>query len=252
MTMTLDNNGFATLPPESPARATVRFRSARRHSRIVRMLRRVIPIGSLVAFIGLIVLPFINPFGPLSGLSVGPINLSGSRVTMEMPKLTGFRKDNRPYEVTATSASQDIRKPNLVDLTDMKARLEMESSGWVRLESKKGTFDSQKEQMQLNGDIKVITDTGYQAFLKSADIDFKAGTILSREPVRVSMGETTITADTLDVTDNGKVIVFAGRVSTLISHGEQATVGGGPARGPGVSLQPAGSSAELPPTRTVQ
>ena len=35
---------------------------------------------------------------------------------MESPKLTGFRNDNRPYEVTATQALQDVKKPNIVEL----------------------------------------------------------------------------------------------------------------------------------------
>ena len=36
--------------------------------------------------------------------------------------LFGYRTDNRPYEVTATVAVQDVRKPNVVELSDMKAR----------------------------------------------------------------------------------------------------------------------------------
>ena len=34
---------------------------------------------------------------------------------MESPKLTGFKNDNRPYEVTASAATQDVRQPNLVE-----------------------------------------------------------------------------------------------------------------------------------------
>lgn len=197
------------------------FRAARRHSRVVRLLRKLIPIGSALALAVFVLGPLLNPFSAIGGLSMGPITLSGSKVTMEKPKLTGFRKDNRPYEVTAVSAAQDIRKPNIVELNTMKARLELESNGWVRLESKTGVFDSQKEQMQLTDQIKVATDAGYEAFLKSADIDFKAGTIRSKEPVQVNMGSIKITADTLDVSDNGKIIVFNGRVNTVIDNSEQ-------------------------------
>lgn len=218
MTMTLDSSGLMTGGAmRAGSRSASAFAAARRHSRFVRIVRRVIPIAAGLGFVSFVVAPLLNPFSAIGGLSMGPISLSGTKVTMENPKLTGFRKDNRPYEVTADSAVQDIRKPNVVDLNMMKARLDMES-GWVKLESKGGIFDSQKEQMQLSQDIKVSNKDGHEAFLKSADIDFKAGTIRSKEPVRVSMGSITINADSLDVSDNGKIIVFSGRVSTLIDN----------------------------------
>lgn len=223
MTMTLDSPGLMNgHSVAAGTRAASAFRAARRHSRVVRLFRKAIPVCAILA-LGVFVLgPILNPFSTIGGLSMGPISLSGSKVTMEKPKLTGFRKDNRPYEVTAISAAQDIRKPNVVELNMMNARLETEQGGWVRLESKSGIFDSQKEQMQLNDNIKVATDAGYEAFLKSADIDFKAGTIRSKEPVQVNMGTIRITADTLDVSDNGKIIVFNGRVNTVIDNSEQA------------------------------
>jgi lipopolysaccharide export system protein LptC len=222
MTLTLE---MPRLPGRRDSATATRdaaaFQAARRHSRVVSLLRKAIPIGSALAFALLVLAPILNPFSGIGGLSLGPISLSGSKVTMEKPRLTGFRKDNRPYEVTAVSATQDIRKPNSVELNLMNARVETESGGWVRLESKSGTFDSQKEQMQLNEQIRVATDAGYEAFLKTADIDFKAGTIRSKDPVAVNMGAIRITADTLDVSDNGKIIVFQGRVNTLIDNSEQ-------------------------------
>jgi lipopolysaccharide export system protein LptC len=223
MTMTFDTSvqigGAGVTAGTRDARA---FRAARRHSRVVRLFRKAIPVGAALSLAVFVLGPILRPLGAIGGLSMGPISLSGSKVTMEKPKLTGFRKDNRPYEVTAISAAQDIRKPNIVELNMMKARLETEQGGWVRLESKSGVFDSQKEQMQLTDQIRVATDAGYEAFLKSADIDFKAGTIRSKEPVKVNMGAITITADTLDVSDNGKIIVFNGRVNTLIDNSQEA------------------------------
>lgn len=221
MTLAFDHSRAAA-GGQTAIRAAAAFRAARRHSRVVRLLRRAIPVGAALGLAVLVLAPVLNPFRAIGNLSLGPISLQGSKVTMERPKLTGFRKDNRPYEVTAVSAAQDIRKPNLVEMNQMKARLELESGGWVRLESKTGIFETQKEQMQLSEQIKVATDAGYEAFLKSADIDFKAGTIRSKEPVEVNMGTITIKADTLDVSDNGKIIVFNGRVSTLIESSEEA------------------------------
>lgn len=230
-------------PREGAARAprSRAYAQARRHSRWVRWLKRAIPLGAVVGIGLVLAAAFLNPFGHLGGLTLGPLSLSGTKVTMENPKLTGFRKDTRPYEVTATAAMQDVRKPNVIELKDLKARVTMDDKGSLAwLEAAFGLFDTQKEQLELKQDVHVKTDGGQDAKLTSASIDFKAGTVVSREPVIVTFPGGTIEADALDVSDNGKVMVFDGRVRTLFEpRGD----------GPNAPLEPASAP---PPARTSQ
>lgn len=198
------------------------YTQARRHSARVRLLRRVIPIGAALAIALVITFAWLNPFGRAGGVSMGPFSLSGTKITMEHPRLTGYRKDTRPYEVTATAALQDVRKPTLIELNEMKARVAMDDSGaMVRLEAATGVFDTQKEQLELRQDVRVRTDSGQSALLKSASIDFKAGTVASREPVTVTLTNGTIDADGLDVTENGKMVSFIGRVHAVFDTVDQ-------------------------------
>lgn len=197
------------------------YAAALRHSTRVRFLKRAIPLGAfvsiaLVAFVGL-----FDPFGRLGGLELGPISLSGTKITMEAPKLTGFRQDARPYEVTAVSAVQDVRKPTIVELKELRARIGLDGERTARLEAATGIYDTQNEKLVLKEAVRVKSDAGYEAWLKSADVDFKAGTVVSREPVRVTMTGGSIEADTLDLRDGGKIIVFQGRVRTVFTP-EQA------------------------------
>ncbi|MGL4728691.1 MAG: LPS export ABC transporter periplasmic protein LptC [Bosea sp. (in: a-proteobacteria)] len=194
------------------------YAAALRHSRAVKVLRKAIPVICVAAVLGLLVAPYLNPFRAIAGVSMGPLSLSGGKVTMDNPKLTGFRKDNKPYELTAKTAVQDVRKPNVIELNGMNARLQMEQDQWVRLTAKAGVFDSQKEQMQLRGEVGLKTDTGYDVKLSSADIDFKAATVNSREPVTVTSGGTRIDSKALEVTDNGKVISFLGGVTAIVEN----------------------------------
>ncbi len=197
----------------------VAYRRAVRHSGRVRFLKKAIPIGASSAIVLVVVVSVFDPFGRMSGLTLGPINLSGTRITMEQPRLSGFRKDSRPYEVTAISASQDIKKPNIIELKDLQARVTLEGANNARLEAATGIYDSQKETLQLVDNVRVRSSSGYDAVLKSAQVDFKAGTVTSREAVRVAIDGGTIEADTLDISDNGKRIVFEGRVRTVLESG---------------------------------
>ena len=128
---------------------------------------------------------------------------------MESPKLNGFRNDSRPYEVTASAATQDILKPNLVELKDLRARIVTDDKGGAaRLEAAFGILNTEKEQMNLRQDVRVRTDAGQEVKLRSAFIDFKAGTVTSEEAVNVTLANGVIDASGLDVTENGKVAAF--------------------------------------------
>ena len=208
-------HGGPALEPAARSRA---FNKARRHSRWVRFAKVAIPLGAVVAMVLIGLFAYFNPFRKVEGLSVGSVAINGTNVTMESPKLTGFKNDNRPYEVTASAATQNVRKPNLVELKDLRARIVTDDKGSIaRLEASVGILDTQKEQMNLRQDVRVRTDSGQEAQLRSAFVDFKAGTVVSDEPVTVNIGNGVITATGLKVTDNGKVFQFKGRVSSTFA-----------------------------------
>jgi lipopolysaccharide export system protein LptC len=193
------------------------FNKARRHSRWVSFAKVAIPLGSLLGMAGVGLVAYYNPFKQIENLSFGSIGVSGTNVTMESPKLTGFKNDNRPYEVTASAATQDVRKPDLVQLKDLRARIVTDERGGVaRLRADSGVLDTKKEQMRLRENIVVTTDAGHEVRLRTAFVKFKAGSVVSNDPVTVSFGNGTIEAEGLDVADNGKVMSFAGRVRTVI------------------------------------
>ena len=163
---------------------------ARRHSAQVRWLRRAIPLGAAAAGLAIVVGTWLNPFADLGvSVSLGSIGVSGSKVTMESPRLSGYRsKDNRPYVVTAKAALQDVRKPFVIELQSMLGRLTTdESGGLAHIEATAGIFDTQKESLDLSQHIRLWTDKGQEARLTSAHVDFKAGTMHSREAVTVTM-----------------------------------------------------------------
>lgn len=228
----------------TPAQVRSRERAyaqARRHSRLVRFLKKAIPLGSIAAITVLVVIALAKPLAGIGGLSIGDIGLSGTKVTMSQPRLTGFQRDSRPYEVRATSATQDVRKPTIVELSELRARVTLDANGAVaNLEAATGVFDTAKEQLELNQDVRVRTNTGYDATLRSASIDFKAGTVRSREPVRVGLGTGVIEADTLDITDNGKSIAFIGRVRAVFQPSDDKPETADPRRS--TASQPTGST----------
>ena len=127
-----------------------------------------------------------------------------------------------------------------------------DSGARAHLEAAAGVFDTQKEQLELHGNIFVRTDNGQEARLKSAHIDFKAGTVVSREPVTVAFPGGSIRADALNVSDGGKVIVFEGRVRSEFRspEGGQAPAAGKAAQA--APFLPPPSAERGAPARTTE
>lgn len=212
---------MTTTGPAAPRTGRRSFAAARRHSRLVWFLKRAIPLGSSLAVLAVAVIGIFDPFRTIGAVSIGPVNLSGTRITMEQPRLSGFRaKDAKPYEVTAETATQDIRQPTIVEMTKLAARVELADNGLVRLEAEAGTYDTQQEQISLKRNVRVRSDKGYDVLFQSAFVDFKAGSVTSDDPVQVKFTEGTIAADRVRITDGGRVMTFEGRVSATFNPPE--------------------------------
>jgi lipopolysaccharide export system protein LptC len=196
------------------------FAVAARHTRRVRFFRRGIPVGCVAVIAISVTWAVFAPYTrSIANVAVGQVSVSGSRVTMEAPKLSGFRKDLKAFEVTAREAVQDIKMPTIIELQDLNARLETDPRQFARLQANQGVFDTAAEKLDLKGDVRVrMDDGGHRIDMRSARIDMKTGNVDSSEPVKVDSGNGTIEADTVQVRQNGKHIVFEGRVRSTFNH----------------------------------
>ncbi len=94
------------------------FQAARRHSRTVRLLRIVLPVAVVLVLAIVVLITYLNPLRMFAKLpiDVGNLVVSGTKITMEQPRLSGFTHDGRAYEVMANAAAQDVTKPDIVEL----------------------------------------------------------------------------------------------------------------------------------------
>ncbi len=208
----------ATMPALQPAPDDGTYSVAMRHSSRVRFMRKAIPVTCIAAVVGPIAWGVVAPFArSVADVKVGPISVSGTKVTMESPKLSGFKKDNKAYEVTALQAIQDLKQPSVVELNKLTARMEQDDKKFARLTSDWGKLDQTTDRLDLKGNVKVRTDNGYEADMLSARVSVKSGDVISTEPVTVRSQTGTISADRIEVRDNGKHAIFEGRVRSVFT-----------------------------------
>ncbi|WP_409410823.1 LPS export ABC transporter periplasmic protein LptC [Bradyrhizobium sp. sBnM-33] len=204
---------------QNPAFATgmeARFAAAARHSRMVRVLRVAVPAAVLLAMAGIVAISIFNPFR-ITGLSKLPVDIgnlvvSGTKITMETPHLAGFSTDQRPYDLWAKAAIQDLTNPDHVELQTLRAKVVMEDKSTVTMDARTGFFDSKQQMLDLRKDIFLQSSTGYEAKLSQAYVDINKGTVTSDEHVDVKLLNGTLTADRLRIINSGEVVRFEGNV----------------------------------------
>jgi lipopolysaccharide export system protein LptC len=218
----IDSLGGLPSPDRQQSYRADAFRAAGRHSARVRQLKRVMIIGSVAAVIAVVGIGIFDPFRHVPKVSFDDITLTGSKVSLQKPLVTGFRQDGRPYQIKAASMTQDLHTPTAFDLTTVEGVIGLADKGSVTITANSGIYDNTANYMVLNGDVHLKNDSGYEAFFQTAHIDFKKNDVVSDKPVKVLMNTTTVTADTLKVVDSGKSIIFDGHVKSLMIPPAQA------------------------------
>ena len=148
--------------------------------------------------------------------------------TIEMPeqivgsfsRIAGFDRENQPYEVTAKRGYQDKEKANLVHLESLVATFRRSSGQSFEVKSKTGVFDSKAKEMDLEGKVEIVEAGRFTATMEKAHIMMEKKNLVSNVPVVVEMGSGTIRANGLQITNDGKNILFLNGVKALFTETE--------------------------------
>ncbi len=205
------------------------FRSAQRNTRRVRMLRYALPSVAVLLVAVMFLSGLRSPLDFLpEGVNLDGLSFDGERVTMEGPHLTGFGNDGKGYDVRAERAVHVVTNPKVLELFEISGEMTEVTGRRTRLTADRGHFDGNQEFMTLSDGIEIDMDGGYRVFLDNADVDMAAGTVTTSDPVRILANGAELTADSLNITDGGKYLLFEGGVKMTIYPGTaqgQATTG---------------------------
>ena len=195
------------------------FRRAKRHSGLVRALRVGIPFGMALFFVVLGALVWFQPLRSLKSLpaSMEQVVVSGTKITMAAPKISGFTRDSRKYDLSARTATQDITNPDVLELHGIAAKFETVDNTKFDLTAATGVFARKTNLLTLRQDVVLVSSSGFEIRLDEARIDTVTTAITSDKPVRVTTSQGTINANRFEVRDGGDLIIFDGGVKALIA-----------------------------------
>ncbi len=224
----LDDNRGKTRPSRvrydpSVNRGEQAFAAARRHSRLVRRLKFVLPAMAIAAVALFWATVRFIPSDLAAIVSLPSIDAASHSIVMDKPHISGFEGTRRAYEVKADSAVQSLDDPKVMTFKAIDASVGLDAAGTAQIDATTGVYDAKDNTLVLKDGIAVKTTTGYWASFKDAVIDLTAGSLVSSKPVEIRTGEGTIRANSVEVSDRGKRIAFRNGVSvTYLPPGDLA------------------------------
>lgn len=201
--------------PAANQRSDTHFKQAQRHSSLVGMLKKALPVIALGLVAWFVIIGVLNTKS-IGNIEVESTGISNGMLVMEAPKMSGFNRDNRRYNLSASRAKQDLKSPNIIKMENLRATIPMQADTFADIKATTGLYNSDKEWLSLDKDIEINSQDGTKILLSTAEINLSKGRLVSNSQVSVSTPTTSITADQVEVIENGSFIIFEKNVRMTI------------------------------------
>lgn len=204
----IEMNGEA--PGERAARRAA-YAHALKHSRRVKRLKVLLPVGAVVVTLAFVAVSVVRSFLP-DNLEIGGATIEDGQIVMEKPAISGRNADGIAYSMTAARALQSITSPNIMRLQDITAQVPVNDQLLARVRAKGGIYDRTADTLDMTEPFSLNLSNGLVANFSSAKLDVKKGTLISDKMVSIAAPRATVVAQSINIEDKGQTIVFTGGV----------------------------------------
>lgn len=182
-----------------------------RYSRFVGMMKFLLPAFA-AALMGLVVVwPRLDPTATrfrVGYSEVAPADIENPQ--MVAARYTGVDSADRPFTVTADTATQVAADSPLVDLDTPQSDITLADGSWVTLSALAGMYNQNTHDLELRDEVNLFHDAGYEFHTSSAHIDLKRATAHGDAPVDGQGPFGHIRSQGFRVLERGKTVVFTG------------------------------------------
>ena len=133
-------------------------------------------------------------------------------------RVAGIDRENQPYVITAKKGYQDKETAELVHMEDLTGTFQRQSSQPFELFSKTGLYHSKVKEMDLEGNVRIVEKGRFTATMAKAHVELEKKNLVSDVPVVVEMDTGTITANGMQVSNDGNNIKFLNGVKARFNQ----------------------------------
>lgn len=204
----MDASAAPTLSRKSRAEP---YALALRHSASVRRLKILLPVLAVVISLAFVAVSWVRTMFP-DNLTIAGARIENGRVVMEKPAISGRNEDGVSYFMNARRALQAIINPSDIELEDIEAAVPVRGDLVARIKASGAKFDRDTDKLDMTAPFEVQLSSGLRVAFQSAHLDVRGGLLSSDNPVEVTSNGATLVANSLKITDKGRIIRFSGNV----------------------------------------
>lgn len=123
----------------------------------------------------------------------------------------GKSKSNRPFSVTALSATETKNNKDIIDLEEPQAEIELSEQTWIAVTAEHGIYDRKLDKVDLKGTVTVYHDNGLTFSTEEAAMDLQTNTASGAKPVMGKDETRELSAEGFEMLDDGATVLFKGR-----------------------------------------
>ncbi len=197
------------------------FRKAARHSRLVAILRKVLPVFAVVVLAAYFISSRLSVTVGDVTASISGVQVTDGALRMTKPKFQGTDKKNGAYVISAEYADQDLKNTKIIRLHAIKADLSTPTGSWSRMEATRGVYNNDSDRLVMLDKITVATSSGVTGELTYASLDTKDQILRAHQRVHFELPNGTVKASALTFSSPGHVLTFRGNVRVHIVKPQQ-------------------------------
>ena len=186
-----------------------------RYSKFIKSLKIILPLIALCIVAVLFTSNmFQDDFVAPENLQEEVTPVAGTNKLVN-PRFDSVDDKNQPYTITAESADQNLKSEKIA-LQKPLADIVLNSGQWLAMKSEKGLFNQKDQTLQLDENVRLYHDGGYQFSMNALDIDLKANTAVSHTDINGHGPMGTLQAKGMQADNDAEQLVFVGPAKLVL------------------------------------
>ena len=196
----------------SPTPEAFALKAAQARKRAVRsrfLVKFAAVVGAALAFIFVgqsVYYKSLRSADPQVAIEKSPIIAGG------YSNFSGIDKFSKPFLVRSENGQQDDKVESLMHLKTVTGSFVRRGGGDVQVLSDLADYDTKTKDLRVTGHVRFEEPGRYVAYLQTAQVNLEQQKISTKEPVQVQTAGATISADSMETSEDGSTVYMRGHV----------------------------------------
>jgi lipopolysaccharide export system protein LptC len=190
-----------------------------RHDKLVRSLKVALPAAVGVVAAVFLTLPLTDKQEVSFILDKKDVGRAEERMKIESARYSGTDNKGQPFQLDAQRAVQQTSDVPVVDISGVRAQLGL-SQGLATIQALQGRYNLDRQQVAVNGPVRVSGPEGEQLFTRDVLLDLKSRQVRSTGQISGRMPTGTFQADSLSADLGTSQVALNGGVTGQLRLGD--------------------------------